>query len=45
LAFEARGDGSGRAGPTGLQLFPQSFEAGPFPETSWANGGRCCPHS
>jgi len=45
LAFEARGGGPGRAGPTGLKMIPQSFEAGPLPETSRANGGRCCPHS
>src|SRR5207249_11695782 len=26
-------------------MIPQSFEAGPSPETSRAIGGRCCPHS
>src|SRR5258708_38609081 len=34
LAFEARG-----------KRLPQSYEAGPSPETSRAIGGRCCPHS
>jgi len=34
LVFEARG-----------KRLPQSIEAGPLPETSRANGGRCCPHS
>jgi len=34
LVFEARG-----------KRLPQSVEAGPLPETSRANGGRCCPHS
>src|SRR5258706_13295115 len=32
--FEARG-----------KRLPQSYEAGPSPETSRAIGGRCCPHS
>jgi hypothetical protein len=26
-------------------MIPQSYEAGPSPETSRAIGGRCCPHS
>jgi len=44
LAFEARGVGPDEAGAS-YKMIPQSFEAGPSPETSRAIGGRCCPHS
>src|SRR6266849_1500697 len=44
LAFEARGAGPNLIG-AGYEMIPQSVEAGPSPETSRANGGRCCPHS